>query len=241
MHAEPLAPATGRADTGRKARRIRVTDVTGLRQVGSLTGVGSTTARPRLQLRHRRSVARRYVGRGWPVAAGSWWDGHRYRCDAGSCRVEGLHVAGHGDPALAAAQDVADWPVRPYTLLLPTGSAVDVLELPGRAGTAVAATRSPVRLPVARTPTGRWLLFAATGGLSDGAEEAARASGVLHHGTGSHVPLPPSRLAHGTVQWITRPDCDHFDLPPVAGLLEWVLSLLPAPVADPALMSRDAR
>lgn len=241
IHAGPLKPATSRAYTDHAVRPINSTEIVGVRQVDSLTGVGGTAARLRLQLRQHRRVAGRYVARGWPIAAGSWWDGHRYRCDLASCKVEGLHGVGHGDPAATSAEDLAGWPARPYTLLLLTGLGVDVLELPARAGTAVAATRSRVRVPVARTPTGRWLLFVATGGLSDEAAEAARASGVLHHGAGSHVPLPPSRLAHGRVQWITRPDSDDLDLPSAAGLLEWVLPLLPTPATDLALTSRDAR
>lgn len=206
-----------------------------------MTGVGGTASGLRLRRRMRCRVAGRYIARGWPVAPGAWWDGRRYRCDAAVCQVEGLHVAGHGDPAVAAAANGVDWVARPYTLLLPTGSAVDVLELPARAVTAIATARSPVRVPVARTPTGRWLLFVTTSGLPNGATEAARASGVLHHSTGSHVPLPPSRLAHGRVQWITRPDCNYLELPPVTDLLERVLPSLPKPADDLALTWRNPR
>lgn len=199
----------------------------------------------RLRLRRHRRLAGRYVDSGWPVAAGAWWDGDRYRCEAPSCSVTGPHGAGHGDTATRAAgsrQELAAWPARPYTLLLLTGSVVDVLELPARAESAAAAmTASPHSVPAARLPTGRWLLFGAPGEVSDDAAAAARARGVLHHGSGWHVPLPPSRLAQGRVRWVARPAPSSRGLLGVAELLELVLPSVPPSAAGMALTLREAR
>lgn len=192
-------------------------------------GAGSVTPHRRVQ---QWRVARRYEAEGWPVAAGAWWDGTRFRCEAPSCWVTGLHAAGHGDavPTAGSPTAPAGWRRYPYTMLLLTGFGIDALELPARAAAAVEAARAlPTPPAIARVPTGRWLLFAASHRkeMAEGTLLAvARAAGAVHHGHGSNVPLPPSRLALGPVRWHRRPWTG--GLPPVAELLAVVVPLLPS-------------
>lgn len=189
---------------------------------------------PLLRLHRQRRQAGRYVEAGWPVLPGAWWDRRRYRCGGVECGVSGLHVAGHhSGPVIGSAsvESGARWSDRPCTLMLATGSVIDVLELPARASAAVESALV-LGVPVARLPTGRWLLFAATadGGVSSGAPVDPRRDGLLLHGRGSLVPLPPSRLPHGRVRWRRRPELEVGGLVPVADLVDRVVPLLPAPV-----------
>lgn len=166
----------------------------------------------------------------------------------------GLHVAGHtgpkapgpkGVPAAAGALPAvmaAQWSERPHTLLLATGSVVDALELPALATDAVAEAGA-LGVPVARLPTGGWLLFAATpeGGTDCWAPIDPRRKGLLLHGQRSLVPLPPSLLPQGRVRWRSRPELSPDRLLPVAKLLGRVLPLLPTPIQIPDPGPREAR
>lgn len=200
---------------------------------------------PVLRLHQQRRQALRYVEAGWPVLPGAWWDRTRYRCGGVECGVSGLHVAGHHDATpieSVPAGTGAPWADRPCTLLLATGSAVDVLELPALAGTAVESVRE-MAVPVARLPTGRWLLFAATvdGAMDSGTSADRRRDGLLLHGPGSLVPLPPSRLPHGRVRWRIRPELNVAHLLPMAELVDRVVPLLPTTVGSAVAGDRGGR
>lgn len=213
-----------------------------------MTVQAGLTAAIRLQRSRRRRALAAYGAAGWPVMAGSWWDGHRYRCGAAGCRTQGLH------PTCEAAR--IGWPRDPGgltetaggagvgpqdSLLLATGSGVDVVELPGWAA-AVAAAAVGWGAPVARTPTGRWLLFAATGPVDPGLWTPENGPDeLLLHSRDSFVPLPPSRLQHGRVAWRSQPGPAVAELMPVPQLLARVLPVLAAarsgrsPVPKPSL------
>lgn len=167
----------------------------------------------------------------------------------------GLHVAGHTDPAATgpaasvpgaigpvSAEIAARWSERPHTLLLATGSVVDVLELPALATAAVEDART-LGVPVARLPTGRWLLFAATaeGGTDSWAPLNAERNGPLLHSQRSLVPVPPSRLPQGQVRWRSRPELNLDRLVPMVELVERVLPLLPAPIESADSRVREVR
>lgn len=209
----------------------------------------------RLRLDRRRRLAMRYAEAGWPVVPGAWWDRSRYRCGGVECSVSGLHVAGHtGLPSpgsagsVPAAADalpvevVARWSERPHTLLVATGSVVDALELPALATGAV-EHGGALGVPVARLPTGRWLLFAATaeGGMDSWAPTDPQWKGLLLHGQQSLVPLPPSLLLHGRVRWRSRPDLSPDRLPPMADLLGRVLPLLSTTIETSDHPAREVR
>ena len=154
----------------------------------------------------------RYVAAGWPVLPGAWWDGHRYRCPELTCRTTGLHPAhqsASADPAVARAW----WAAHPYTVLLPTGNAVDVLAVPGWAGRRVwrRLHLRGVPVPAASLPGGDWLLFTAPSPAAPPADDVA--TRVVHHGAGSWVPVPPSALDRGPVRWEHAPWVGDWTLP----------------------------
>ena len=188
------------------------------------------------------------------MVPGAWWDRSRYRCGGVECSVFGLHVAGHTSPTAtgpmgsgpaavgARPEEVAaQWSERPHTLLLATGSVVDALELPALATDAVAEAGA-LGVPVARLPTGGWLLFAATaeGGTDSWAPIDPQRKGLLLHGQRSLVPLPPSLLPQGRVRWRSRPELSPDRLLPAAELLARVLPLLP-PIATTGSRGREVR
>src|SRR5690606_4048248 len=114
------------------------------------------------------------------------------------------------DPALITQW----WRHAPHSVLLPTGAAFDALELAAPLGALL--TGSPrwvgaLRGPVAVMPTGRWLFLLRPGthlpGVLDGE------LGVVHHGRGSWVPAPPTRLAEGPVRWTVSPSEVRWRLP----------------------------
>lgn len=173
--------------------------------------------------------AARYTAAGWPVAPAAWWDRGRYRCGAKPCPTAGHHLAGHhlagdgsvGGPPSAGAGILAV-PPWPYTLALLTGVAFDALEVPAVAGAAVMDRLRADGFggPVARLPTGRWIL--AVRPEADVVDEllaTAATVGVVRHGPGSYVPAPPSRLQHGRVTWIVPPWSVGWRLPAAAPVL----------------------
>ena len=172
----------------------------------------------------------RYATAGWPVLPGTWWDTsrHRYWCPEPGCRTRGLHPAHQPattDPAVVRAW----WATHPYTVLIPTGDAVDVLEVPGPLGRRVwrRLHLRGVSLPAASTPGGEWLLFTAPASTAVAVDAAP--AGAVQHGTGSWVPAPPSALGRGPVRWEHAPWISDWTLPQP----EPVLAVLTAPGRQP--------
>lgn len=183
----------------------------------TLRRLRSVLARPLVRSGLGRAAAG-YAALGWPVLPGAWWDGDRFCCGGERCTPDGHHLAGqHGGQSpggwtpggvggsMDPARVRAVW-TEPYTVAVGTSVTVDVLEAPGAAAAVVAdLPGNGLAGPVARLPTGRWLIVtAAAADLDPGLLARARAAGVLH-GRGSYVPLPPSRLEHGRVVWAHRP------------------------------------
>jgi hypothetical protein len=94
-------------------------------------------------------------------------------------------------------------------VLLTTGYAFDVIEVPARIGApAVQAARVG---PVAVAPTGRWMFLVAPG---DGLRpELAGQLDVVLHGTGSWIPAPPTRTPAGPVRWRVSPATTGWRIP----------------------------
>jgi len=125
----------------------------------------------------------------------SGWDGYR---------------AVYGAELRAAAREFEDhgWSVAEQTattLLLITGRALDVLEVPAATGREVCAQLrdAGVVVPVAATDSGTWWFP-----MSAGAElpaELAGAGGVVLHGAGDAVLAPPSLVPDGWVHWRVSP------------------------------------
>lgn len=116
----------------------------------------------------------------------------------------------YGAELRAAAREYSDhgWPVveqGPATLLLVTGRVIDVLEVPSALGRRICAALrdAGVVVPVAGTPTGSWWYPITAGAeLPPG---LAGLDGVIWHGVGDAVLLPPSGHPDGFVHWRVAP------------------------------------
>lgn len=189
-------------------------------------------------MRARASVARAarvYAERGWPVAPGAWWTAAsgapRYECGVPGCVTTGLHPVGSmmatvTEPSAATSL----WSDLPHSVLLPTGVVCDVVEAPHEMGAevwaALSATREP--MPVATLPDRRWLFFAAPD-LDPDLHDVLSRAGALHHGRGSWVPLPPSRLAGGMARWARPPASVGWRLPALAAVARALPRMAPRP------------
>jgi hypothetical protein len=170
-----------------------------------------------------RRAAVRYAEHGWHVMPGAYLaddrDGRsaqrRFDCGEVGCRTVACHPAIPGwefMPKPAASTVATWWRVRPYTVLLATGYAFDVLEVPAGLGRAALLGNGFVaaRGPVAVTPGDRWMFFVRPGhGLLP---TLAQHQEVVLHGQGSWVPAPPSPQLGGRIRWELTPE-EHDWLP----------------------------
>ena len=180
----------------------------------------------------RRLLARsagRYANAGWPVIPGAWWDGTRYRCAAPGCHISGLHPAGDRDtphpldPTGSTQPDVQGWwSTHRHTVLLATGGPVAAVQAPAVTGRRVVAAlrRAGVVVPAAVLPTGRWLLLTTPPPDSPTPDLPGGVAGVVWHGPGSYIPLPPSTLARGPVRWVHAPWVTDWALPDTQAVLD---------------------
>jgi hypothetical protein len=169
---------------------------------------------------------------------GAWWSGadRRFVCDLTGCGRTGPHPAvrppGAGVPAydegLAAhalrhpEAVAARWRRRPYAVLVPTGEACDVVDVPAETGRML-ATRLDARsnLGPVIAAGARWFVLTAPGGTRHAGQEGD----VLVHGLGSWIMLPPSLGPGGEpATWLARPRGSGWTLPE----RDDVLSLLDA-------------
>jgi hypothetical protein len=185
-----------------------------------------------------RRAALRYVDRGWSVTPGACLAGSRFVCGRPGCPITSCHPA-LDDWQEAAGTDIARvaawWHRRPHTVLLTTGGAFDVLEVPAALGlrvTAAAELRAAMigrpdggepadgsrgdaadsgRGPVAVTPTGRWMFFVRPGAPL--CTELDNRVDVVLHGPGSWIPAAPSRMPEGPVRWAVAPEQTRWIIP----------------------------
>jgi hypothetical protein len=152
----------------------------------------------RVQLRHQ---ALNYAWHGWDVLPGAYLAGDRFSCGPG-CHTVACHPAtmdGTGSASHESGVIEAWWSFRPYSVLLATGLAFDVLEIPGSAD----ADRMVPTGPAAMTPAGRLMLLVRPGGTLR-PELAARYDTVLHAAR-SWIPAPSTRTPDGPVRWLVPP------------------------------------
>jgi len=145
------------------------------------------------------------------------------------------------------------WRRRPHSVLLATGWAFDVIEVPGAAGL---RTLGQARLragfgadtgagPVAVTPAGRWMFLVRPGVPLR--PELESCLDVVRHGRGSWIPAAPSRMPDGLVRWAVTPESVGWRLPDSDGVQELLIRALgrraaaPAVVAVPRQMSTSRR
>ena len=119
----------------------------------------------------------------------------------------------YGAEVRAAAREFLDhgWPVVEEcadTLMLITGSALDVLEVPAAIGRGICAQlrAADIVVPVAATPTGSWWYPVTPGAALPAVLREAR-DVVLH--AGDAIAAPPSQVPDGWVHWRVPPAaCD---------------------------------
>ncbi|MEE6262215.1 bifunctional DNA primase/polymerase [Plantactinospora sonchi] len=185
-----------------------------------------------------RRIAVRYASHGWTVTPGACLARHRFICGRAGCPTTGCHPAlehweqqASADPARVATW----WQLRPHSILLATGRAFDVLEVPAYLGRyALEQVRSRVgrgvaervRGPVAATPGGRWMLLVGPGEALR--PELDQSLYVIQHGAGSWIPAPPTRLPEGTVRWVRSPEETRWRLPDPYSVQELLLEALHA-------------
>jgi hypothetical protein len=162
------------------------------------------------QTRLRRAAVR-YAEHGWDVVPGAVRCGDRFRC-VSRCPTIACHPDWAGweqtatrDPSWVAAL----WAFRPRAILLATGAAFDVLEVPACLGTG--GERGAGRGPVAVTGTGRWMFLVRPGGALGG--DFANRPDVVLHGRGSWIPAPPTLTLDGRVRWLVDPEEVSWRLP----------------------------
>jgi hypothetical protein len=182
-----------------------------------------------------RRVALRYAVHRWPVLPGAYLAGHRFACGRPGCPTVGCHPAldgwesaGTAEPARVAAW----WRRDPHSVLLRTGIAFDVLDVPAPAGLRALGGHPPG--PVGVTPTGRWMFLVSPG--QPLRPDLAERLDVIHHGRGSWIPAPPTRTPDGRVRWAVSPEQVQWRLPDpyaVQGVLADALGV-PAGGARPA-------
>jgi hypothetical protein len=172
-----------------------------------LTRVAGTIDRNRL-----RRAAVRLAAHGWDVVPGAVLVGDRFRCGETGCPTVACHPArarwegtALRDPAAVAAC----WARLPHAILLATGRAFDVLEVPAVLGTSAAGDEP--RGPVAMTGAGRWMFLVRPGAALR--RELAHRPDVVLHGEGSWVPAPPTQTLEGRVRWLVDPEEMSWELP----------------------------
>jgi len=119
----------------------------------------------------------------------------------------------YGAEVRAAAREFLDhgWPVVEKcadTLMLITGSALDVLEVPAAIGRGICAQlrAADIVVPVAATPTGSWWYPVTPGAVLPAV--LREAEGVVLHAGGA-IAAPPSQVPDGWVHWRVPPAaCD---------------------------------
>lgn len=167
-----------------------------------------------------RAEAIGFARHGWPVVPGSYPRGSHWVGRSSSLRADMRYhgaIPVHADWAQLAGcgpERVAElWSRHPFSVLLATGMGIDTLDLPAELGRATAiglrVTGSPV--PIAATPTGRWLFPVIGAGALH--FELAEHPDVLLHSRGGWVPLPPSPCLPGVVHWRTKPEMCGWQLP----------------------------
>jgi hypothetical protein len=182
------------------------------------------------QARLRRAAVR-YVRHGWDVVPGAVRCGDRFRCMTG-CPTVACHPdwgnwepTATRDPAWVAAL----WAFRPRAILLATGRAFDVLEVP--AGVGAGAGRGALRGPVAVTAAGRWMFLVLAGGRLR--PELADRPDVVLHGRGSWIPAPPTLTTEGRVRWLVDPEEVSWRLPDPQTVQALLARALPVPARFP--------
>jgi hypothetical protein len=196
-----------------------------------------------------RRAALRYAAHGWAVTPGACLHGHRFDCGRPGCPIMACHPAiesWEDDATADTTRVTAWWRRRPHAVLLATGSAFDVLEVPASLGVRVLGAirlhadihgnlRGNARGPVAVTPSDRWMFLVSPGAplrpeLHDRVD-------VIRHGRGSWIPVAPSRMPDGPIRWAVSPDQAGWRLPPSDAVQDMLVDALRSVPRRPTLVA----
>jgi Bifunctional DNA primase/polymerase, N-terminal len=180
-----------------------------------------------------RAEAIGFACHGWPVVPGSYPRGSSWvgmplslRDGVGQHGSVPVHpdwaqLAGSGPERIAEL-----WAGHPFSVLLATGMGINALDLPAELGraTAIGLRVAGVPVPIAATPTGRWL-FPVLGGNALHPEVEDH-PGVVFHAEGGWVPLPPSPCLPGVVHWRVKPAVCNWELPRLDEVTDAVLAAI---------------
>lgn len=174
--------------------------------------------------RRLRMAAQRFADHGWVVTPGGYFNGRRMACDRTNCFATSSHpLFDDWESRSSTRSDQLDewWSERPHALLLPTGHAFDVLEVPALLGSRAvcgpptgpgrATSAGRVRGPVAVTAGGSWMFLMRSGGTL--APELDHRVDVVRHSLGSWIPVPPTVLPDGPIRWKVSPQSIGWQLP----------------------------
>jgi hypothetical protein len=180
-----------------------------------------------------RAEAITFADHGWPIVPGSYPRGDQWVGMSSSLRT-GAEQAGSvpvypnwRQLAGCGPERVAElWSCHPFSVLLATGLGLDALDLPAELGraTAIGLRIVDVPVPIAATPTGRWLFPVLGGGTLH--HELADHPDVVLHAHGGWVPLPPSPCLPGVVHWRVKPGMCGWKLPRLDEVTDAVLAAL---------------
>jgi hypothetical protein len=143
-----------------------------------------------------REAALRCAWRGWPIVPGT---------PSSTCVDDWsvpLEAALPYRGPMSTNDVTRHWQHETYPLLLVTGLTIDVVEVRQSLGNTL-LEQAGRHGPVALLPGRRWLFFVEAGKPSPDNDLLRRK--VRHHGAGSQVPLPPTRLGQRPVRWHTDP------------------------------------
>ena len=174
--------------------------------------------------------------RGWPVLPGTYPAGSERGVTQWAGR-SGLELHGpipvHRDwvdrIGTRADQVATWWAGRSYSLLVATGHVVDAIEVGTDLGrrAAVALRSIGVPVPIAATPSGRWMFLVKSGSKLN--TELAGNSDVHQYAQGEYIPLPPTPMAHGVVHWRVKPSICGWNLPDAHVVQDALVEALHAP------------
>ncbi|HEX8870713.1 MAG TPA: bifunctional DNA primase/polymerase [Lentzea sp.] len=174
--------------------------------------------------------------RGWPVLPGTYPAGSESGVTQWAGR-SGLELHGpipvHRDwvdrIGTRPDQVATWWTGRSYSLLVATGHVVDAIEVGTDLGrrAAVALRSIGVPVPIAATPSGRWMFLVKSGSKLNA--ELANNADVHLYGKGEYIPLPPTPMAHGVVHWRVKPSICGWNLPDAHVVQDALVEALHAP------------
>jgi bifunctional DNA primase/polymerase-like protein len=154
----------------------------------------------------------------------SGWDSYRAVYGA-ELRAAAREFLDHGWPVVEESDD---------TLMLGTGRALDVLEVPAAIGRGVCAQLrdADIVAPVAATPTGSWWYPVTPGAAMPAVLQGA--DGVVLHGAGDAVAAPPSQVPDGWVHWRVPPAACEYGVAPAALIFSAAATAVSLRVVDDA-------